>query len=67
MDRGENSKGLAARNVVGYWAVWELGISGTEVTRRLKSMLMFSNQSIPTPKSKRKNFRWWFEKQKCDL
>jgi hypothetical protein len=32
---GKSRKGVAARSVVSYWAVRELGVSGTEVARRL--------------------------------
>jgi len=32
---GKSPKGVAARSVVSYWAVRELGVSGTEVARRL--------------------------------
>jgi hypothetical protein len=32
---GKSPKGVAARSLVSYWAVRELGLSGTEVARRL--------------------------------
>jgi len=32
---GKSQKGVAARSVISYWAVKELGVSGTEVARRL--------------------------------
>ena len=32
---GKSPKGVAARSVVSYWAVREVGVSGTEVARRL--------------------------------
>jgi hypothetical protein len=33
--RGKDRSGVAARSVASYWAVKELGVSGTEVARRL--------------------------------
>jgi hypothetical protein len=44
--RGKSLEGVGARSVVSYWAVRELGLSGTEVARRLGVTQPAVSQSI---------------------